>query len=122
MGNKASVKPKDRHDILGATNLALMQFLIEIPDTPQALLVVVVTTYSTWHLRTTYVVGPLEHRRTRQARLAENEDDEDDHGMESDGESDLIGSRRKSWVPEIFDRIICDEAQKIKDMFIIKGA
>ncbi|KAL8976133.1 MAG: hypothetical protein Q9205_007802 [Flavoplaca limonia] len=39
MGNKLSAKPQDGPDILGATNLALMQYLNEIADTPQALLV-----------------------------------------------------------------------------------
>ncbi|KAL8893244.1 MAG: hypothetical protein Q9192_005457 [Flavoplaca navasiana] len=139
MGNKSSAKPKDRPDILGATNLALMQFLNEIPDTPQALLVVVVTTYSTWHLRTTYLEGPADRRRAKQAKVAEaakaevankdvaedgNKDvdedgkkevDEDDHGQDSDGESEDASMRRRTWVPGVFGRLMCDEAQKIKD-------
>ena len=58
-----------------------MQFLTEIPDTPQTLLVVVFTTYSTWHLRTTYVESPTERRRTRQAAKAEDVEDAKDEGM-----------------------------------------
>lgn len=49
---------------------------MEIPDTPQALLVVVVTTYSTWHLRTTYVEGPAERRRLRQTAKSSSREDE----------------------------------------------
>lgn len=81
----------------------------------QALLVVVVTTYSTWHLRTTYIESPQERRRLRKLAKAEDEPDEDDHGTESEGESDELGSQRRSWIPGVFERLICDEAQKIKD-------
>lgn len=66
-GNQSSAKPKDRPDIIGATNLALMQFLMEIPNTPQALLVVVITTYSTWQLQTMYVPDFIEPRPKRAA-------------------------------------------------------
>lgn len=80
MGNKTSVKPKARPDIIGASNSALMEFWMEIPDTPQALLVVVATTYSTWHLRTTYVEGPAERRQSRPtAKSSSREDEINDH-------------------------------------------
>ena len=105
----------------------LLRYLIRIPDTPEALRYVVISSYSTWIKRSLYNSNPgtdvqdesMRNSATKHEVEHEVEDlFKDNHDHENDDERVIPREEARNWAsycPDVFGRVICDEAQRLEN-------
>ena len=118
---------RERTLTLGKNVDELLHYLISVPNTAEALRYVVITSYSTWTRRTLYKTDPstnaqAESFRNSATKSKAGEDVEDQSDNDNDGSHDRVipSEEAKSWesfCPGVFGRVICDEAQRLKNPF-----
>ena len=141
-GHVDSMSLDDKEKMLGATSADLKEFVNNLPsDDPSTARVVILTSYSTWRRRTLHTGSKTSQSRddVDQAREDEEDgpiiydiddesaDDQDDDDKDEDEQADEHGrsshnhklsnvqiKSMRSDCPELFGRIILDEAHLIK--------
>lgn len=108
----------DRAKTLGGNIIDLLKWLASLPDDPTVALQPVLTSHNTWAHRSLYFSKASRNQRVNDIKKAikkasagkDNLLDESHSAELTEEELSLL----HSFCPGVFDRVICDEAQKFK--------
>ena len=108
----------DRRRTLNPNLDSLLDYLESLPDTPETLATMIITSYSTWQGRSGYLdeesTDTTVQKLTAKLKAARGQED-DDVNLEDAGYSIDAGVSWRPLMVGTFGRVISDEAQKIKN-------
>lgn len=116
-GSESKAEVADRHRTLGTDADALRQFCGGFEeDNPKTALMVVVTTYQTFHMRSLeFTSTPVKNKKGK-AKEQHNDDDSDEEDLE-DEEADLTEEDMRTLTTKtggLFSIVLADESHKLK--------
>ena len=112
---------RERTLTLGETMEDLLRYLTRVPDTPEALRYVVISSYSTWTKRSLYKSDPSTDAQAESLRNSTTKHEvEDPSGGDHDNDDERVIQREdaKKWTshcPDVFGRVICDDSERLKN-------
>ncbi|KAI4154772.1 MAG: hypothetical protein LQ341_000297 [Variospora aurantia] len=112
-GSRHTGSAASRSMTLGSSIIDLLKYIESLPDTPEARLTLILTTYNTWVHRSIDYSKNKKARSVRRLKRGAEDDDLNDTTAEQERSAEESNDLR-SYCPGVFSRVICDEAQRLK--------